>query len=64
MVAAQQDFYAVANILMYIFFVVILLVVIVAYIVIVRVSFRRLEKPIPRSAVCIHRQTDRIQYLG
>ena len=43
-VAAQQDFYAVANILMYIFFVVILLVVIVAYIVIVRVSFRRLEK--------------------
>ncbi len=43
-VAAQQSFYAVANILMYIFFIVILLVVIVAYIVIVRVSFRRLEK--------------------
>lgn len=62
-VAAQQDFYAVANILMYIFFVVILLVVIVAYIVIVRVSFRRLEKA--NSEVSrIDRQTDRIQYLG
>lgn len=43
-VAAQQNFYAFINILMYVLFVVILLVVIVAYIIIVRVSFRRLKK--------------------
>lgn len=43
-VAAQQNYYAFINILMYVFFLLILAVVIIAYVVIVRVSFRRLKK--------------------
>ena len=43
-VAAEQNRYAMINILMYAFFVLILIIVITAYIVIVRVSFRRLTK--------------------
>ena len=43
-VAAEQNHYAMINILMYAFFVLILIIVITAYIVIVRVSFRRLAK--------------------
>ena len=43
-VAAEQNHYAMINILMYAFFVLILIIVITAYIVIVRVSFRRLTK--------------------
>jgi len=43
-VAAEQNHYTMMNILMYAFFVLILIIVITAYIVIVRVSFRRLTK--------------------
>lgn len=43
-VAAEQNHYTMINILMYAFFVLILIIVITAYIVIVRVSFRRLTK--------------------
>lgn len=43
-VAAEQNHYTMINILMYAFFVLILIIVITAYIVIVRVSFRRLAK--------------------
>ena len=43
-VAAEQNHYTMMNILMYAFFVLILIIVITAYIVIVRVSFRRLIK--------------------
>lgn len=43
-VATQQNYYAFVNILMYSFFLLILVVVIIAYVVIVRVSFRRLKK--------------------
>lgn len=43
-VAAEQNHYAMINILMYAFFVLILIIVITAYIVIVRISFRRLAK--------------------
>lgn len=43
-VAVEQNHYAMINILMYAFFVLILIIVITAYIVIVRVSFRRLTK--------------------
>lgn len=43
-VAEEQNHYTMMNILMYAFFVLILIIVITAYIVIVRVSFRRLTK--------------------
>lgn len=43
-VAAEQNHYTMINILMYAFFALILIVVITAYIVIVKVSFRRLTK--------------------